>query len=170
MKHRLVAAGAVCALTLTGTTLAAAPADAARCLSGADVRGKVAAFVHSLRDDVASASARRETKHALVTSLRTARGAQADTGEERSELGQQIAALAKQLKDTSNVVERKALVEQIHALQIQKRADGVSGEDVKTLHADAHALAHAIKTKTDTEREDNQVAAFVHALMAQFAC
>ena len=167
MKHRLVAAGAVCALTLTGTTLAAAPADAARCLSGADVRGKVAAFVHSLRDDVASASARRET---LVTSLRTARGAQADTAEERSELGPQIAALAKQLKDTSNVVERKALVEQIHALQIQKRADGVSGEDVKTLHADAHALAHAIKTKTDTEREDNQVAAFVHALMAQFAC
>jgi hypothetical protein len=171
MKSRIATAAvaSVFALLTTGV-VSAAPADAARCVSGADVRGQVAAFVHSLRDDVALTAARKATKHALVESVKAARGAKADTPEERRGLGEEISALARQLKDATNNVERKALIAQIHALQLEKRESRTTHEDVKALKSDVRALGRAIAKKTDTHGEGRQVAAFVHDLMAQFAC
>jgi hypothetical protein len=170
MKSRIATAAVASVVALLTTcVVSAAPADAARCVSGADVRGKVAAFVHSLRDDVAP-EARMATKHALVESVKAARGAKADTPAESRGLGKEIAALARQLKDATDKVERKALIAEIHALQLEKRESRTTHEDVKALRADVRTLGRAIAKKTDEHGEGRQVAEFVHALMAQFGC
>jgi septal ring factor EnvC (AmiA/AmiB activator) len=169
VKNRVlpvVAALAVLALPMAST----APADAATCVSGSDIKQQVSTFVHSLRDDVKSTDARRAARAAFVQSVKAARGAKADTPAEKAALGQQISALAKQLKDATNVVERKALIAEIHALVAQKKSQPTTTDDVKTLRADIHKLGRSIQHRTDTASEDQEVAAFVHNLLAQFAC
>jgi hypothetical protein len=146
------------------------PADAARCVSGADVRQQVSTFVRGLHDDVAPA-ARTAVKGAFVESVKAARGAKADTPQENRGLGKEISALARQLKDAPGLVERKALIAEIHALQDQKKANHVKhGEVVATIRADVAKVGRAIAKKTDSKAEGRQVAAFVHQLMAQFNC
>ena len=124
MKHRvlLVIATLATLAALALPTGTVAPAGAATCVSGADIKQQVSTFVHSLRDDVKSADARRAARAAFVESVKAARGAKADTPAERAALGQQISALAKQLKSATNVVERKALIAEIAALVDQKKA------------------------------------------------
>jgi hypothetical protein len=85
-------------------------------------------------------------------------------------LGQAISALARRLHNASNVVERKALVGEIQALTDQKKHTPTTADDVQTLRTDIHALGRGIQQRTNTAAEDNQVAAFVHNLLAQFNC
>jgi hypothetical protein len=151
-------------------TATAAPASAATCLSGSDVKQQVSTFVHSLRDDVKSADARHAAQAAFVQSVKAARGVKADTPAEKAALGQQISALAKQLKSATNVVERKALIAEIAALVDQKKSAPTTGDDVKTLRSDIHKLGRSIQHRTDTAAEGQAVADFVHSLLAQFAC
>jgi hypothetical protein len=154
----------------TAPVVVSTPADAARCLSGAEVRQQVSTFVHGLRDDVGSLDARVAARGAFVQSVRAARGVKADTAAERRELGDQIAALAQQLDEAPGLVERKALVALIHALQEQKRQDRVTPRDVDELESDLRAVRRAILKRVDTRREARQVATFVRELMAQFDC
>jgi hypothetical protein len=167
---RRVVTAAVFTVSCVIPVAVAAPADAARCVSGAQVRGQVATFVHDLRDDVRSAEARTAVRGAMVQSVRAARGVEASTPRERRGLGEQISALARQLKDAGTLVERKAIVAEIHALQEQKRAGRVTGRDLRRLRGDIGRLEHALVAATDTRGEGRQVAAFVHELMAQFSC
>ena len=139
-------------------------------MSGTQIRQQVSTFVRSLRDDVKSADARRAAAAAFVQSVTAARGAKADTPSERAALGQQISALAKQLKGATTEVERKALIAEIAALVDQKKSAPTTADDVKTLRSDIHALGRSIQHRTDTTTEDQQVADFVHNLLAQFAC
>ena len=170
MKHRFLPVIATLAAALVVPVTAAAPASAARCVSGADIRQQVSTFVHSLRDDVKSPEARSSAKAAFVQSVKAARGAKADTASEKAALGQEIAALAKQLKNATNLVERKALIAEIHALQDQKKSAATTSDDVQTLRTDIHRLGRSIQHRTNTAVEDKQVADFVHNLLAQFDC
>lgn len=171
MKFRaLIVGGALAATAATAPVLMATPADAARCVSGAEVRQQVATFVHGLRDDVKSKDARAAVRGAFVESVKAARGVKAETPAERRGLGEEISALAQQLKETSNVVERKALIAEIHALQEQKRQDHVSARDVRRLEGDVRAVKRALVAKVDTRGEGRQVATFVRDLTAQFDC
>jgi hypothetical protein len=145
-------------------------ASAARCLSGQEVRQNVSAFVHTLRDDVRSSEVRAEVKAALIQTSKAARGVKADTPKERKGLGAEISALARQLKDAENKVERAALVAQIHALQEQKRIDHTTAKDLKKMRTDVKRLAKRLAAKTDSHAEGKQVAAFAHEFMAQFNC
>ena len=175
MKHRFlpVIATLAAALVLPATTAAtastAAP-SAAKCVSGAEIKQQVSTFVKSLRNDVKSADARRAASAAFVQSVKAARGAKAGTPAEQAALGQAISALAKQLKSTTNVVERKALIAEIAALVDQKKAAPTTSDDVQALRSDLHRLGRSIQHRTNTAAEDQQVAAFVHNLLAQFAC
>lgn len=165
MRIRVLAVAAVVATALPIAT--AAPSPAARCVSGADVRQQVSAFVHSLKDDVA-ADARRAVRGALIETSRAAQGAHADTPRENRGLGKEISALARTLGDAADAVERKAIIAEIHALQAQKRS--AHGDPAETLRADVAALARALGKQVDTKGEGRQVAAFAHAFMGQFAC
>jgi hypothetical protein len=169
VKSRILVVLAASAATLAPVA-AASPADAARCVSGSEVRQQVSTFVHSIRDDVTSAPARAAVRGAFVESVKAARGAKADTPKEKKGLGKEISALANQLKDAETLVERKAIIAEIHALQEQKRAGEVTTEDVESIKADLAKVKRAIKAETDSKGEGKQVAAFVHALMAQFDC
>jgi len=169
VKVQLLVAGVVAAAA-TAPVVVSAPAEAARCLSGTEVRQQVATFVHGLRDDVKASDARVAARGAFVESVEAARGVKAETPEERRGLGEQISALARQLRNAPGLVERKALIAEIHALQEQKRQDHVSASDVRELKSDVKAVKRAIIAKVDTRAEGRQVAAFVHDLMDQFSC
>jgi uncharacterized coiled-coil DUF342 family protein len=175
VKHRaLPVIATLAALVLPvaagATGASAAPSSSARCVSGAEIKQQVSTFVHSLRDDVKSADARRAARAAFVESVKAARGAKADTPAEKAALGQEISALAKQLKSATNVVERKAIIAEIDALVDQKKSSPTDAGDVETLTSDIHRLGRSIQHRTDTAAEDQQVAAFVHQLLAQFDC
>gem|GEM_PF-5647519 len=168
MKLRSLIAGAVVAAT--APVLISSPAGAAGCGSDAEIGQQVATFVQGLRDDVRSTDARAAVRGAFVESVKAARGEKAQTPAERRGLGEEISALARQLRDAPGLVERKALIAQIHALQEQKRQDRVSPSDVRELKADLRAVKRAVVARTDTPREDRQVAAFVRGLIAQLDC
>jgi hypothetical protein len=170
MKRSVAMATTVAVASLALSVLPAADASAQRCLTGADVRGQVSAFVHGLQDEVKAAKTRHEVKGALIESVRTARGAKADTPHESQGLGEEIRLLARQLKDAKTKVERDALIAQIHALQDQKKAARTTPDDVQTLRSDLRTLARDLSRKADTDARGRRVAAFVHDLMAQFNC
>lgn len=170
MKHRVLPVVVTLATALVLPVAAAAPASAARCVSGADIRQQVSTFVHSLRDDVKSAEARNTARAAFVESVKAARGAKADTASEKAALGQEIAAFAEQSKNATNLVERKALVAEILALKDQKKSAPTTSDDLETLRSDIHRLGRSVEHRTDTAAEGRQVAEFVHALLAQFDC
>jgi hypothetical protein len=169
VKNRVLPVIATLA-ALSLPTATAAPASAATCGSHADIKQQVATFVHSLRDDVKSADARRAARAAFVESVKAARGAKADGAADKAALGKQISALAKQLKSATNVVERKALIAEIAALVDQKKSAPTTSDDVQTLRSDIHRLGRSIQHRTNTSTEDQQVADFVHSLLAQFTC
>lgn len=169
MKHRVLPVVVALAAAVL-PVIAATPASAAVCVSGSEIRQQVSTFVLSLRDDVKSPDARSAARAAFVQSVKAARGAKAHTPAEQAALGQEISALAKQLQNATNLVERKALVAEIQALTDQKKHAPTTADDVQTLRTDVHALGRSIQQRTSTAAEDNQVAAFVHTLIAQFSC
>lgn len=170
MTRRVAVPALAVAAGLALSVLAPTSADAARCVSGHEVRGQVSQFVHSLRDDVKSADARTSVKHALKEVAKTVQGEKADTPKERRGLGKEISALARQKKDAENRLERAAINAQIHALQEQKRADHVTAKDLKKLTKDVDRIGDRAAAKTDSRAEGRQVSAFVHDFMAQFDC
>ena len=165
---RIAGVATAAALFLPVSPIAATAAES--CASRADIRTQVADFVHDLRDDVTSRSARSSTAGALVETVRTFRGANADTASERSALTEQILALAHQLKDASSPVERKALALEIKALKEQRDRGGLTAEERAELRRALAALKSALVGSTDTAGEGQAVVAFIRTLQAQLAC
>jgi hypothetical protein len=170
MHRRFALPTAAVVAALSATLIAPTSADAARCVSGAEVRKQVSTFVHSLRDDVKSADVRKEVRAALKEVARTAQGEEADTPKERRGLGKEISALARQKKDAENRLERAALNAQIHALQEQKRADHTAAQELKKLSKDVERVGKQAAKASDTRGEGRQIAAFAHDFMDQFNC
>jgi hypothetical protein len=170
MNRRVTWSAIAATAALSLTAFNPTSASAARCVSGQDVRQQVSTFVHSLRDDVKSQAVRKDVKAALVETAKTVQGVKADTNKERRGLGVEISALARQLKDQENRVDRAALITQIHALQEQKRTDRVTAEDVTELKRDVKRLDRRLVAKTDTRAEARQVAQWARDFMAQFDC
>jgi hypothetical protein len=168
--NRTMATASAALATLVLTITPVSQASAQRCVSGADIRGQVSAFVHSLKGEVDSKATRHAVKGALIESVKAARGAKADTRHENRGLGKEIRLIARQLKDAKDKLEHDALIAQIHALQDQKKAAHADREDVQTLRSDLKRVARDLSETSDTRAQGRQVAEFVHNLMAQFAC
>ena len=160
-----VATAAALILPLSPTTATAAES----CASRADIRMQVSAFVQGLSDDLTSRSARAATTDALLATVQTFRGANADTAAERTALAEEIQALAHQLKDLPGGVERKALALQIKALVEQRDRGGITAEERADLRAALAALKNALITSTDTAAEGQAVATFVQRFVKNFA-
>jgi hypothetical protein len=170
MKTRLTAAVFSAALLAPGLITSSAAADET-CRPGAQVREMVADFVASIKDDVQSDRARGATRVALVESLRTFRGAQADTPEERRDLGQQISALARQQNNAETRLEGKALATAILALTEQRERGGAfNAEERQELRGSIATLKRAIVNQADTAAEGDQLAQAIRALVQQFTC
>ena len=171
MKTRMRVAAVAAATLLTSSLGSMAPVQAQEsCVSGAEVRTQVHALVSSLRDDIKSSSTRSALAAALVDTLKTFRGAEASSAAERRELGQEIAALAKQLKDANTRVARKAIVLEILALTDQRRQGPLTTAEKTALNAAVAALKQAVVAKTDSSAEGRAVAAAFKSLHAQFVC
>ena len=176
MQFRAPRIGAVAAAVMTSATLTgalAAPSTAAtaeHCVSGAEVRAQVHDLVASLRDDIHAKSTRAHIAAALVDTLHTFRGAKADSAAERRELGQEIAALAKQLKSAPSLVARKAIVAEILALTQQREHGPATDEERAELKAAVAALKKAVVARTDGGAEGRAVAAAFKTLHEQFTC
>lgn len=166
-----VRAAATAAFVVAASIVPVAVSQAVEpCVSGAEVREQVHALVASLRDDIQAKSTRRHIAAALVETLKTSRGAKAETPEERRELGQEISALAKQLRAAETRVARKAIVLQILALTEQRQRGGLTEEDRAEIKAAVAALRKAVVARTDGGAEGQQVAAAFRALHEQFTC
>jgi hypothetical protein len=161
---------ALTASTVTALALPASATTADPCVSGAEVRAQVQALVASLRDDVTSKKSRAHLAAALVDSLDTFRGAKADTAAERRDLGLQIAALGKTLKDANGLVARKAIVVEILALTEQRERGPFTDDERAELKAAITALKKAVIAKTDSRAEGQAVAEAFKALHEQFNC
>jgi hypothetical protein len=104
------------------------------CASRSEVRAAVSAFVQGLHDDIASRSTRLAIENSLVETLRTFRGEDADTAAERRAIGQDISALATQLRNSEDKPRSKALRLWIMGLQ-EQRERGAFTADVRALMA-----------------------------------
>jgi plasmid stabilization system protein ParE len=163
-------AAAVIAAGLTPVAYASPVSAADPCVSGAEVRAQIAELVAGLTDDVRSDAARAATRKALVESLRTYRGARADTAEERRQLGLQIAALARRQSQTENRVEGRALSAAILALVEQREVGRFTAEEREELRVSLVQLRRAVVARTSNAAEGLEVAEAFKALHAQFTC
>lgn len=171
MKTRTRLAAVAASTLMMGTLSPASSALATdSCVSGAEVRTQVHTLVSSLRDDVRSKAARADLAAALVETLKTFRGAHAETPAEGRGLGEEISALARQLKDAPTRVARKAIIMQIHALTEQREHGPFTDAERAALTAELTALKQAVVAKTDGGAEGRAVAAAFKALHAQFVC
>ena len=164
---RIAGVATAAALLLPLSPIAATAAES--CASRADIRMQVSGFVHGLRDDVPSRAARAATADALLQTVRTFRGANADTAAQRSALTDEIVALAQQLKDATSPVARKALAMEIKDLNEQRDRGGITAEERAELRSALAALKNALVDSTDTPDEGRAVAAFVRGLVVNFA-
>ena len=130
------------------------------------VPGRVA----SLRDDVKAKSTRANIAAALVETLHTYRGGDADTAAERRALGQEVAALGKQLKDADTLVVRKAIIVEILALAEQRERGGFTEAERAELKVAVAKLKKAVVARTHGGAEGRAVAAAFSALHEQFTC
>ena len=175
MQSRVHRKGVVAAAVMTVATATAAivPSTATAadpCVSGAEVRTQVHELVASLRDDIGARSTRAHVAAALVDTLHTFWGFEADSAAERQELGQAIAALAKELKSAPSLVARKAIVADILALTEQRERGPFTVAERAELKAAVAALKDAVIARTDRAVEGREVAAAFSALHEQFTC
>lgn len=149
----------------------AMPASAADpCVSGGEVREQVLELVAGLTDDVRSDAARAAVKTALIQSLRTYRGARADTAEERRLLGERISTLARRQAQTENRVEGKALTAAILALVEQREVGRFTAQEREQLRLALVELRRAVVARTSNDAEGLAVADAFKALHSQFVC
>jgi hypothetical protein len=149
MPSRVHRKGVVTAAVITAamTTAAIVPSSATAaepCVSGAEVRAQVHELVASLRDDIGARSTRAHIAAALVDTLHTFRGFEADSAAERQALGQAIAALARELKSAPSLVARKAIVADILALTEQRERGPFTAAERAELKTAVAALKDAV--------------------------
>lgn len=167
---RGLAAAAAAALAGALSFGSAAPAAAAAsCPTDHGAKAQVAALVAQLHEDVPSRSARANTRLALVRSLHALRGEHATTKAERTNLGRQISALAKTMHTAKTLVERKAIITSIHALQAQKRATMTAAQTAK-ITADNAALQKAVVAKLDSKAERTAITSQFRKIHQSFTC
>jgi hypothetical protein len=94
----------------------------------------------------------------------------AKTKVERANLGKQISALAKTLHDATNLVERKAIIAAIHALQAQKQRGPLTKAERVQLKADNAALRKAVLAKAHTNAEIKAITAQFRKIHESFTC
>lgn len=170
MRIVKTAASAMLMALVAVAALAPVASAAEPCVSGAEVRAQVQELVDGLADDVKSDRARAATKRALVESMRTYRGARADTPEERRELGEQISTLARRQSETENLVEGRALAAAILALTEQREQGRFTAEEREELRTSLVRLRRAVVARTSSEAEGQEVAEAFKALHEQFTC
>jgi hypothetical protein len=164
----LVAVATLAAGIAPAGSATASPADP--CVSGAAVREQVHSLVASLRDDVHSKAARSAIRVELVQSMRTFRGAKADTAAERRALGQEISALASAQRDASTRLEGKALATAIKALVEQRERGRFTAAERKDLKAANRAVKKSTLRHVDGKVAGQRVAAAFKAIHEQFIC
>jgi hypothetical protein len=149
----------------------AGPASAtASCPTDHGAKAQVSALVTHLHDIVPSHQARAATRVALLQSLRALRGTSAPTKAERVNLGRQISALAKTLHTAPGLIERKAIVAAIHALQAQKARGPLTDEQRAQITADAAALEKVVVAKADTRAQRKAITEQFRKIHESFTC
>lgn len=164
---RVVSMAAASALVVT---LSPAAASAAPCASRADVRAQIAELTSDMRDDVKSVHARSATADAVHEVIDVFRGAQADTAEERQNLGRQISARMKEMRESRNEVEKKALGLEVKALREERERGKMSAEDRDGLKTAFAALRGTVLAKADRGVERRELAADFRVLRDSLTC
>jgi hypothetical protein len=169
-KHGKEAAAAAVLVAAMSFGFAGPATAAASCPTDKGAKAQVAVLVAQLHDVVHSHRARAATRHALVRSMHALRGEEATTKAERVNLGQQISALAKTLQTAPGLVERKAIITSIHALQAEKRQGAMTHAKHAQLKANNAALEEAVLAKADNKAEIKAITAQFRKIHESFTC
>lgn len=169
-RHGKEAAAAAVLAAALSFGIAGPASAAASCPTDRGAKAQVAALVAQLRVAVPSRSARANTRRALVQSMHALRGENAKTKTERASLGRQISALAKTLHTATSLVERKAIIAAIHALQAQKQRGPLTKAQGAHLKADDAALEKAVVAKLDNKAESKAITARFRKIHESFTC
>jgi hypothetical protein len=152
-------------------TLSPAAASAAPCATRAEVREQIAELRSDMRDDVKSAQARSATAEAVREVIATFReAAEADTAEERENLGRQISAKLKEMRGTHNEVEKEALGLEIKALREDRERGPLNAEDRAGLKAAYAELRGTVLAKADNGVERRELASDFRKLREAITC
>jgi hypothetical protein len=169
-KHGKEAAAAVLLMAALSVGSAGSASAAASCPTNQGAKAQVAALVAQLHEAIPSRSVRGATGRALVRSMQAMRGKEATTRLERVTLGQQISALATTLRTTTNLVERKALITSIHALQAEKARGPLTTAERTQIKADNRALQRAVVARLHTSAEITAITAQFRLIHQSFTC
>ncbi len=164
-------AAAAAVLTVALSFGITGPASAAAsCPTDQGAKAQVAALVAQLHDIVPSHSARAATRVALVQSLHALRDEDVATKADRVNFGQQISALAKTLHAAPGLVERKAIIAAIHALQAQKAHGPLTAKQLAQITADDAALEKVVVAKADTKAQRRAISEQFRKIHESFTC
>jgi hypothetical protein len=169
-KHGKEAAAAVLLVAALSFGSAGSASATASCPTNHGAKAQVAALVAQLHEAIPSHGARAATKRALILSMHAMRGQDAKTKAERVNLGQQISALAKTLHTATTLVERKAIIASIHALQAEKKAGKLTKAERAQIKADNKALKQAVIAKLHTNAEIKAITAQFRLIHHSFTC
>jgi hypothetical protein len=169
-KHGKEAAAAAVLAAALSFGIAGPASAATSCPTDQGATAHVSALVAQLHEVVPSHSARAATRVALVQSLHALRRANTPTKAERANFGQQISALAKTLHTAPGLVERKAIIAAIHALQAQKAHGPLTEKKLAQITADGAALEKVVVAKADTKAQRKAITEQFRKIHESFTC
>jgi hypothetical protein len=169
-KHGKEAAAAAVLAAALSFGISGPATAAASCPTDQGAKAQVAALVVQLHDVIPSHKARAATRVALVQSLHAVRDEDGATKADRANFGQQISALAKTLHTAPGLVERKAIIVAIHALQAQKAHGRLTAKQLARITADNAALEEVVVAKADTKTQRKAITAQFRKIHETFTC
>jgi len=169
-KHGKEAAAAAVLAAAMAFGIAGPASAAASCPTDQGAKAQVSALVAQLHEIVPSHNARAATRVALVQSLHALRDTSAPTKAERVNFGRQISALAKTLHTAPGLVERKAIIAAIHALQAQKARGPLTDKQGAQVTADVAALEKVVVAKADTKAQRKSITEQFRKIHESFTC
>ncbi len=145
-------------------------ASAAACASKAEAREAIAELRADLREEVESREARSDVANAVHALIETFRSTDAEDPQERENLGRQISAALRELRDEDTRVEKKALGLQVKALRNDREAGKFTAEERDSVMGAFAALKAAVLTEADSRTERRELASDFRALRSQIVC
>ncbi len=169
MEHipRVASVAAVSALLVSMSPLSA---SAAPCGSRVEAREAIAELRADIREEVDSREARSDVANAVRAVIETFRSTDAETAEDRENLGRQISAALRELRKEDTRVEKRALGLQVKALRNDREAGRFTAEERDSVMAAFAALKAALLNEADSRAERRELASDFRTLRSQIVC
>jgi hypothetical protein len=160
-----LAAASTLLVSMTPFTASAAP-----CSTRLEAREAIAEMRADIREEVKSPEARADVANAVHAVIETFRAPGTQDAEERQNLGRQISAVLRELRNEDTLVEKKALGLQVKALRNDRERGKFTAGERKTVMAAFAALKAALLSKAGNRAERAELARDIRTVRSQIVC